>query len=873
MSVNGLQYSDLLNQSDINLDSANVNGLTCNQATINEKLNLGYITPSKPLKSDSNNNVVSDSIDLSNDDVKNILPIAKGGTNSYLPLTNNKFMISSGGSILEATELKDGQIFIGSSTSAPIASSITGTTNRINVTNGPGSITLSTPQDISTSSDVKFNSLTSTSANITTLTATNATLTDATLGTLTLSPYVDNYLLKMNNTGLVVAAMNAADVCNLSGNQTITGDKIFNNCSISSLTSTNSTLTNLQVTNQLLIDVGASGSIYSLATNTTKLNSGTAGLPLRLDSNKFLTTGSIGLNTTDTIGILPISKGGTNNSATLNNNRFMISSGGAISEAVVLTDGQIFVGVTSSTPIAKTIAGTANQISVTNGTSAITLSTPQNISTSSNVTFNAVTSTSSSIETLTATNATITSATCNTVTTQTLSAYTGNTTGTLDPSIGLTSWYNGSKYTDLKIANDPTNRNVIKYNSMMLGLPAGSKQVFNVDGYDVCEFALNSSTSSMMTTTNATITNGTIGTLTCTTENTTTGNITTLTSTSGNITTGTIGSLTSTTGNITTLTSTSGTITNLTCSSINNSSIDVINSGSAQSMNFGTTSSSTVSKTLNLGSQSNSVSAGQAIIRIGQNNALEFGAGITKEKNAGKIAYGTFDTGASLNIVGAGTGSNRLIRMWEHLGINAAPTTSASLTTGGAISCGGSLSALSCSLTGAMTCNSLTSTSCNVTSGTVGTLTSTTGNITTLNSTTANLSSIVFPAGSGGGTLGYLNQGSVTLTFSGAIPANNVTVNYQIIGNHVLLKIKAFLATSNASSYITSTALSAPFRPMANVCFPCRVTQNGLFYNGCCILNATTGTLTFYQTIGGGFFSSGLANTGIDTDTCFSYFV
>src|SRR5690606_33838115 len=48
---------------------------------------------------------------------------------------------------------------------APVAASLTGTTNQVNITNGPGSITLSLPQDIATTSSPTFNNITSTSLN------------------------------------------------------------------------------------------------------------------------------------------------------------------------------------------------------------------------------------------------------------------------------------------------------------------------------------------------------------------------------------------------------------------------------------------------------------------------------------------------------------------------------------------------------------------------------------------------------------------------------------------------------------------------------------------------------------------------------------
>ena len=45
----------------------------------------------------------------------------------------------------------------------------------------------------------------------------------------------------------------------------------------------------------------------------------------------------------------------------------------------ILTNGQLLVGVSSGPPVAASITGTANEITVTNGPGSITLSTPQPI--------------------------------------------------------------------------------------------------------------------------------------------------------------------------------------------------------------------------------------------------------------------------------------------------------------------------------------------------------------------------------------------------------------------------------------------------------------------------------------------------------------
>lgn len=71
-------------------------------------------------------------------------------------------------------------------------------------------------------------------------------------------------------------------------------------------------------------------------------------------------------------GVLPIANGGTNSSAALNNNRIMVSSGGAIVEAAALTNGQVLVGSTGAAPVAASItAGTG--VTITNAAGSITV--------------------------------------------------------------------------------------------------------------------------------------------------------------------------------------------------------------------------------------------------------------------------------------------------------------------------------------------------------------------------------------------------------------------------------------------------------------------------------------------------------------------
>lgn len=132
--------------------------------------------------------------------VSGVLPIANGGTNSSTALNDNRIMVSSGGAIVEASSLDDGELLIGSTGSAPVAASITGTSNQVSVTNGPGSITLALPQNIHTGATPTFagetlsgagaffNLIDAADLKITTATVntTDATVTDiATIATVT----------------------------------------------------------------------------------------------------------------------------------------------------------------------------------------------------------------------------------------------------------------------------------------------------------------------------------------------------------------------------------------------------------------------------------------------------------------------------------------------------------------------------------------------------------------------------------------------------------------------------------------------------------------------------------------------------------------
>ena len=73
-------------------------------------------------------------------------------------------LLSNSSGVLSSQALTNGQLIVGSTGSDPVAASLTGTSNQITVTPGAGSITLSTPQDIATTSDVTFDDITGTTS-------------------------------------------------------------------------------------------------------------------------------------------------------------------------------------------------------------------------------------------------------------------------------------------------------------------------------------------------------------------------------------------------------------------------------------------------------------------------------------------------------------------------------------------------------------------------------------------------------------------------------------------------------------------------------------------------------------------------------------
>lgn len=243
----------------------------------------------------------------------NILPVSF----VFIPLGGTAFgfaYLGADGSLTSSLAATNGQLLIGRTGMAPILGTLTGTANRITVTNGLGTIMLSTPQDMHAGASPTFADLT-----LSSLTA-NAFLYSGAGGAIDASAAPTNGQLLIGSTGLAPA--------------------------VSSLTGT---------ANQITVTNGAGSIALSLPQNIA-------------------------------VGSTPVFAGLTLSGLTAN--AFLYSgTSGALTSTSAPTNGQLLIGSTGAAPARATLTGTVNQVVVTNGAGAITLSTPQDIGTGSSPIF------------------------------------------------------------------------------------------------------------------------------------------------------------------------------------------------------------------------------------------------------------------------------------------------------------------------------------------------------------------------------------------------------------------------------------------------------------------------------------------------------
>jgi fibronectin-binding autotransporter adhesin len=319
---------------------------------------------------------------------------------SAQPLDPNAAVRTDATGRLESIALLNGQILIGSSTAKPQVGTITGTGNQVLVTNGPGSITLSLPQDIATNSNVQFGGITigASGAVVNGATTLNGSTTIA--GSITQTGGASVALsgdLNVNGGKFTVAA--ATGNTNIAGTLTAAGQANFNGVvnanSGLAVSGNNLTVgganftvtTGGSVTANGNLSVNGSTTLGDNAADAVTMNGQTvkiASVPQSSSSTGVVTrngSGNLEVSTANFVtSVLP-----------LDPNAAVRTDVTGRLESVVLTDGQFLIGSTSSKPQVGTIAGTLNQISVTQGAGSITLSLPQDIATTSSVTFGAIT--------------------------------------------------------------------------------------------------------------------------------------------------------------------------------------------------------------------------------------------------------------------------------------------------------------------------------------------------------------------------------------------------------------------------------------------------------------------------------------------------
>lgn len=183
-------------------------------------------------------NITIDGNTISSSDVNGNIVLDPNGTGSVnLPdLAVSQYVVTDASSNLTtvaglsasditSTTVQDGELLIGNDAGDNfVEASLTGTANQITVTNGPGSITLSTPQDIHTGASPTFAGVTAGNLNMTanTLSSTNVN------GNITIDPVGSGKFITVSTSaGSVPApAMTETERNNIVG--PTAGDQVFN---------------------------------------------------------------------------------------------------------------------------------------------------------------------------------------------------------------------------------------------------------------------------------------------------------------------------------------------------------------------------------------------------------------------------------------------------------------------------------------------------------------------------------------------------------------------------------------------------------------------------------------------------------------------
>jgi hypothetical protein len=287
----------------------------------------------------------------------------------------------------------NGQLLVGSTGAVPVAAALTGTANRVTVTNGAGTITLSGPQDLAAASSPSFTGLT-----VSGLAAKSFIFTGVG-GLLSATAAPTNGQLLIGSTGNVPVAAaitgttDQVIVTNGSGTITLSAPQSINTTSSPSFTGL--TVSGLTAKSFIFTGVGGLLSATAAPTNGQLLIGSTGNVPVAAaitgTANQVIVTngaGTITLSGPQSLGTASSPSFAGLTVSGLAANAFLYSgTAGLLATTAAPTNGQLLIGSTGAAPVAAAITGTASQVVVTNGAGTITLSLPQSIATTSAVQF------------------------------------------------------------------------------------------------------------------------------------------------------------------------------------------------------------------------------------------------------------------------------------------------------------------------------------------------------------------------------------------------------------------------------------------------------------------------------------------------------
>jgi len=341
-------------------------------------------------------------------DVSGVLPVANGGTNSSTSLSNNRFIISSGGALVEQAAITANRALTSDASGLPTASATTDT--ELGYLSGVTS-------SVQTQINSKISSAEKGAANGVATLDSGSKIPTAQLPDEVMS-YKGNWDASTNTPTLIDGTGNTGDIYKTSvggtqdlGSGSITfsvGDWVLYNGTVwekainsNSVTSVNGqtgavvlTTTNIaEGTNLYFTDERSQDAVGGILTNTTtvSLTYNDGGNTIAADVNSSsLTDTQISASAAITRSKLA---SGTADHVLINNGSGVMSSEATLSLSrggtglgTAPTNGQLLIG-NGTTYTLATITGTSNQVSVSNGAGTITLSTPQDIHSGASPTF------------------------------------------------------------------------------------------------------------------------------------------------------------------------------------------------------------------------------------------------------------------------------------------------------------------------------------------------------------------------------------------------------------------------------------------------------------------------------------------------------